>query len=463
MTFPPDPVRFDRARTLALASARELAASGVDVLVVRDLLGRVSLLLDDRLTDISDGTVAHWTAHFSSSLGPYAPQRPVLLASRLFRPSALLDSPRVVDDLGAPSAPRAGRVRLLDNIVVGEEWTRVRELTESDQSTAPRTARTALYGFKGGVGRSTATYMLARRLADLGRCVLVIDLDLESPGVGPLLVTEEQFPAYGLVDHLVESAVGNADGLDLVVPASHLPSHNNGELWVAPARGLGAPDVPYSYVDKLNRVYADSPSTEFPAFADRLESAVAACEKAVAVRSRHPDVVLLDSRAGIHDIAAVAISRLCDLALLFASDNTQTWKGYRDLFTAWRDAGQAVAVRERLRMVASMVPDSPDHPLDTYLESFRDHAWSCFSILYDDLPADAPSDGGDRLWQDKLPVFNPSPEDDSAPHSPIPILFTLELVGLDAINTPGWDERAFVRAAYDAFLDTATRLILEGR
>ncbi|MFD6804048.1 ParA family protein, partial [Streptomyces cyaneofuscatus] len=158
------------------------------------------------------------------------------------------------------------------------------------------------------------------------------------------------------------------------------------------------------------------------------------------------DVVLLDSRAGIHDIAAIAISRLCDLALLFGSDNSQTWAGYGELFKAWLSSGQAPEIREKLRMVASMVPDADR---SGYLEAFRDHAWESFSILYDDL-------------LDGETGFNPSPEDDAAPHSPIPILFALELVGLDAVSTPGWDDRAFVRAAYDSFLKTATKLMIEG-
>jgi hypothetical protein len=40
-------------------------------------------------------------------------------------------------------------------------------------------------------------------------------------------------------------------------------------------------------------------------------------------------VVLLDSRAGIHDIAAIVITQLADLSLLFALDSSQTWNGYQ--------------------------------------------------------------------------------------------------------------------------------------
>jgi hypothetical protein len=236
--------------------------------------------------------------------------------------------------------------------------------------------------------------------------------------------------------------------LDLVARTSRVAIQGSGELWVAPARGQGVDGRPYGYLDKLNRVYAPLPGGID--FGDRVETAVQACEQAVAGQSRRPDVVLLDSRAGIHDLAAVTISRLCDLALLFAADSQQTWTGYRDLFSAWRASGHASTIREKLRSVAAMVPDSPENSQHEYLESFREHASSCFAILYDDIV------GGDDEG------FNPSPEDDAAPHAPIPILFTLELVGLDAATRAGWEDLAFVQAAYRTFLRTTTRLILEG-
>jgi hypothetical protein len=444
----PHVVHFDEAAPRARATAQAIAETAVTVVVVRDFVGRFTLLLDDRGTAQDPEQVEGWRTRLRQDLGNYASEDPLLLASDLFASESLLESPRRI--LSSASAGSAGDVYLLDNTVVGEEWSKVTTPSADTGSDGGRTARTTLYGFKGGVGRSTATYLLGRHLAGQGRCVLIVDLDLESPGAGPLLLDEDHIPAFGVVDHLVEAAVGNADDLDLVVRASHLSVEGNGELWVAPARGggfRGPRAAPYSYVDKLNRVYADVPRAgEDPlSFADRLEEAVAACERRVAELSRQPDVVLLDSRAGIHDIAAVAISRLCDLALLFGSDNGQTWRGYEDLFQEWQESGQARTIREKLRVVASMVPANRR---GEYLESFRDHAMQTFSLLYDDVVA-----GDDD-------AFNPDLEDESAPHAPIPILFTADLVGLDSARTPGWCEQPFVHAAYEEFLHVAGRLVM---
>ncbi|PZG26475.1 hypothetical protein C1I98_33920 [Spongiactinospora gelatinilytica] len=438
-------VRFDDARPIALAIAREAVTEGLDGVLIRDVLGRFCLALDDRHRELPEEAVARWRAELTERLGLYAAPNTILRASELFAAEAVFDSPRILDEPELAGHFGPGRIRTLDNTVVGEDWSHV--TIPSPLESGIQTARVALYGFKGGVGRSTAAYMLGKHLADRGWCVLVVDLDLESPGSGALLLNEEAAPQYGLVDHLVEFALRNAEGLDLVERASGVSITGNGELWVAPARGRGSGNAPYAYVDKLNRVYSDAVGGALPSFADRLECAVSACGMAVAERSRQPDVILLDSRAGIHDIAAIAISRLCDLALLFGSDNSQTWQGYGDLFAAWRSSGQAEAIREKLRMVASMVPDKRRAD---YLGTFRDHAWTCFSVLYDDLP---PGD---------MSGFNPSPEDTAAPHYPIPILFSLDLVGLDGAANPGWSEQTFAQAAYEEFLDTAMRLITEG-
>lgn len=443
-------VHFDEARPRALALARSTADEGFDVLLVRDVLGRFTLIVDDRRKQIDDEVRERRHAALVDQLGAYVSSQPLTLASTMFAADTLLASPRAVPDALRPPGG-AGRVRLLDNTVVGEDWAKVS--TPDAVPSGSRPHRTAMYGFKGGVGRTTATAMLARYLADHGLVVLVVDLDLESPGVGPLLLTDDQLPRYGLVDHLVESAVTDPGDLELVANSNYKARHKLGELWVAPARGRGAEGVPYAYVDKLNRVYADIPGS---AFADRLERSVEACEQAVARgdSERSPDVVLLDSRAGIHDVAAVTISRLCDLALLFGADNSQTWSGYRDLFTAWQSSGQAELIRERLKMVASMVPDSAHHSMDTYLQSFRGHAFDYFSAtLYDERPAD------DDL---SSTVFAPSEADKAAPHYAIPILFEPGLVSMDALKSPWWQDRAFVQAAYRDFLKIATPLVTNG-
>lgn len=444
-------IRFDDAWANALDVARQAAENTHrDVVLVRDMLGRVSLVIDD-LADphLADTATAELGERLAAQVGPFIGPASVTLASGLVVPGQVLEARDLVT-IREPSEA-SGRLSTLERGVVGAEWLRSRP-----EPGEARASRVTLYGFKGGVGRSTAAFMLAQHLGEEGYCVLAVDLDLESPGLGALLQDNEKLPEYGLVDYLAESAVGNEEGLDLVVKSTAVQVGGNGEVWVAPAWGRSRDG--YDYLAKLNRAYLDLPVRDHPGerpvgLAGRLEAAVLSCEREVARLSRWPDVVLLDSRAGIHDIAAIAITQLADLSLLFGSDSAPTWNGYRELFKQWGQVPErARAIRERLRMVAAMVPRDRR---ESYLDQFTDHAQSCFAAsLYDDVP------GGDELGS-QAELFNPAPDDESAPHYPLPIMFVPELVGLDLAARPGWDE--IDRSAYTAFLDIATDLILEER
>ena len=206
------------------------------MVLVRDILGRVSVVLDDSAGDPPTGSlVEDLGVKLAAEAGPFIMSAPVTLASTLFAPDQVLharDLVTVQDPAGD-----SGRVSTLERGVVGAEW------SPAPESGNERSNRVVLYGFKGGVGRSTATFMLAQHLAGQGHCVLAVDLDLESPGLGALLQGDDDLPDYGLVDHLAESAVGNEDGLDLVTKSKTVQVSGNGEVWVArqaadPARAM---------------------------------------------------------------------------------------------------------------------------------------------------------------------------------------------------------------------------------
>jgi cellulose biosynthesis protein BcsQ len=304
-----------------------------------------------------------------------------------------------------------------------------------------------MYGFKGGVGRSTATAILARYLADRGRCVLVVDLDLESPGVSNLLEDPSGIPRHGIVDHLVEAGLGHADGLELVARGTALPvrGESNGEVWLAPAGGMPREDESYDYLAKLNRIYSDlaplvAGDSPRP-FSARLEQAISACEDQVAEQSRRPDVVLLDCRAGLHDIAAVTLTHLSGLALLFTVDNPSTWEGYRLLFEQWKSRpDHASDLVERLRVVAAMFNSAGDVKR---LPTLRERAYNLFA---------------ETLYETDGALFR-TPGDKDAPHSPIPILFGNDLIGLDPLRSRAWPELPMVEAVYQAFTTTVERLL----
>jgi hypothetical protein len=439
--------RFDSAWAAALALANTTAEeTHLDVVLVRDVIGRISLVVDDSLGNSPRaGDVEELADSLAEATKPFTAPAGVMPVSTMFAPEQVLQARDLVTIRDRTSAH--GRVSLLERGVVGAEWLHTRL-----DGKPVDTHRVTLYGFKGGVGRSSATFMLAQHLASHGKCVLVVDLDLESPGVGSLLQDDGDLPDYGIVDYVAESAVGNADGLDLVTKSQTVRVGGNGEVWVAPAGGR--PRNGYDYLAKLNRAYLDLPAVTPggtpQTLAARLRSAVSGCERRVTELSRQPDITLLDSRAGIHDIAAIAITQLAHDSLLFATDSPATWSGYRELFQQWgRVPERAQAIRDRLRMVAAMVPRDRS---EAYLEAFRDHAQSCFAAtLYDDVPS---GEDPDRAAAE----FNFAPDDEDAPHAPLPIYFAPDLVALDAAARRSWHE--IDPGAYAAFLERATVLIV---
>ncbi|MDI5980494.1 KGGVGR-motif variant AAA ATPase [Amycolatopsis magusensis] len=424
-------IRFDEAWTGIIAVAETLSDSGTDVTVVRDLIGRVSLIVD------IDTIPANLEEEVRQAAGAFAAPVPVRSISDLFDPASILDSQNLYTK--RPKSGSQGEITVLEREVVGADWTRTVD-------HAPAANRVTFYGFKGGVGRSTAAFMLAQHLALIGKCVLVIDLDLESPGLGMLTQRDEDLPDYGVVDFFAESAVGNEAGLDLVTRSKVVPERHNGEVWLAPAGGR--PRQNYEYLAKLNRAYVETstPDGRGKRFGARLEQAVNTCEARVTELSRAPDVVILDSRAGIHDVAATTLTHLGGLNLLFAADNPQTWAGYRALFEEWQKLPNSRQLGERLRMVSSMTPAAEQ---EEYLDRFADQAQSCFTdTLYEDAD------------YDDLDAFNFSVSDPAAPHAPIPILFHTDLVGLDPIRKPGWSGQPFVEGAFRVFLDSVTELLI---
>ena len=436
-------MRFDEAALSAIQIAEDWAMEhGEDVVVVRDLLGRNAIAIPS-MPD--EAELAGLKARLESECQPFVGGDPVIRLGEMFAPELILQSP---DRGPAPfTVSPSGRVSVLERGTVGAEWL--------NPSEAPTMRRVTLYGFKGGVGRSTATFALARHIAQTGRVVLVIDLDLESPGISSMFSpTLEGLPEHGILDHLVEHGVGNANGLDLVAQSSAVGQlDGNGEVWFSAAAGRPRPD--FSYLDKLNRAYLDlPPNAAFNrgqlSFGARIEAAVSACETQVAQRSRKPDVVLLDSRSGIHDVAAVAITQLSGLSLLFATDNPQTWQGYGELFARWQTRlppASRTALRDRVQMVAALVPQADRAQ---YLRDFADRAQACFAgTLYDD-----------ELGEDD-DAFNFAPQDESAPHYPIPIHHSVDLIGVVPGVDPRWHEGGVINFAYADFLERATELILE--
>jgi MinD-like ATPase involved in chromosome partitioning or flagellar assembly len=186
----------------------------------------------------------------------------------------------------------------------------------------------AFYSFKGGVGRTTALASFAIQRARMGETVVVIDLDLDAPGVGTLLdsgspVTEEQFGIgspdtevqFGIVDYLIESPLHPQT---ILSDYYHLcrSAGDRGQIYVFPA---GRMDTDYLAMLARLDLEPASDSANHPLL-NLLNHAR---------KELNPNWILLDCRAGISEASGFALSGLANLTVLFGTTSTQSWHGLR--------------------------------------------------------------------------------------------------------------------------------------
>ena len=403
----------------------DILSDAVPVYLVRDLYGkvRISVSEDVRSHEPSTNALRALAQLLYDALGAHGyPARDGVL----FVDPELL---RTLDDVAQKIRPG---VYWADRLVTGHDW-----WTVADALPERQAMRCTLYSIKGGVGRSTTAAVLAWHLARKGERVLVVDLDLESPGLTSAILNHELQPDFGVTDWFVEDLVGQGDRVAERMTAAPSWSHElQGDVRVVPAHG----SEPGDYLAKLGRVYMDTDkswTTRLARLLDRLEA------------DFEPTLVLLESRSGLHDIAAATVTDLGAEVLLFATDSESTWSGYDMLFRHWQLRQLTAKIGERLSIVSALTPE-----LDTekYLDKFRETAFYLFELrLYEQLDPNADPEGG---------FFSYDIYDEHAPHNPLPIHWTRGLAAGTSLRDL---ERTTVGQAYSQFLARFDELIRTGR
>lgn len=223
------------------------------------------------------------------------------------------------------------------------------------------------YSFKGGVGRSMAVINVAGILAARGFRVLVIDMDLEAPGISYLAneATQDQERAQpGFVDLLLEAVEHDADAdlfklppdqtLDRYAAAYPIPDTflkaPGGSLHIMPAGRLDA-----EYPARLNNL--DLPSL----YREGSGLALIKIFKDVVQQSRRFDYVFIDSRTGFSDESGICTRDLADYLMVVSGLNRQNVEGTTQFLAALAAASPE---RKPLGMILSPVPNGEDALVD---------------------------------------------------------------------------------------------------
>ncbi len=403
--------------TEVLAAHHDTLTSLAWLIVNRDLNARVRFIVPQQTRDddaLRTGVEAIYQA-LAERLAPHAYE-----ANMGVLYEATLEDGRQ----GASSYELNGfdRIWVVDRLATEANWARI-----TPETTA--VPRVVFFSIKGGVGRSTALAATAWHLAQVGKRVLVLDLDLESPGLSSALLPSDRQPTYGITDWLVEDLVDNGAAVfDSMVATSNL-SHD-GEIHVVPAHGAKHGE----YIAKLGRVWMPKVQADGSReiWSARLKRLLLDLEERI-----QPDVVLIDSRSGIDEIASACITDLgANLILLFALEGEQTWNGYRMLFEQWQRAHVAEEIRERLRVVGAIVPE-----LDriTYLEGLRESAYGIFvDSLYDEIQPVTLGTVGmlDGTWKvgEVVEGWSFDEADEGAPHYPWAVNWHRSFAGLRSLQ-----------------------------
>lgn len=405
-------IRFDAVFPMVVDTLRYQKPDSMQAIyVIRDLHGKVRLAVSDTLE--YNVEVGHWLNREAKVLQER-------LGVRAFPPedAILFLNAELLGELRRDGREILRGVFFIDRLVTGTGWWSV-------DGNAADTSTYTLYSVKGGVGRSTTAAVLAWHLARQGEDVLVVDLDLESPGISSAMLDHSKQPESGVVDWFVEDLVGQGDHvIERMIAQPSWHQDFRGDVRIVPAHGL----EPSEYLAKVGRVFLD---TEAP-WTERLKCMLNKLREAV-----KPTTVLLESRSGLHDIAAATVTDLSAHVLLFGTNSESSWQDYRILFDHWNKLGLARDIRQRLSIVSSLTPDVD---AESYIQRFRERSWMLFQDhLYDNIePAAEPYGFAFELL------------DEDAPHAPLPIHWHR---GLAAGASLRQLEGTTVEQAYSGFLE----------
>ena len=253
----------------------------------------------------------------------------------------------------------------------------------------PKASFVTFYSFKGGVGRSMALINTAGILAGRGFRVLIIDLDLEAPGLSYLnpeapdasptkRKPKKRSPQPGFVDLLSDAkergleadlfALSARDLAKRYTQTYNLPKEfrefKGGSLHIMPA---GRFDGSYAQrFDALNlrQLYQEGLG----------EPLIRAFKKKLAEADLY-DYVLVDSRTGFSDEAGICTRDLADHLMILSGLNRQNVEGTCEFLKALRVATDG---NKPFQIILSPVPNGEDALLEqreAMAKSSFEEAW----------------------------------------------------------------------------------------
>lgn len=185
----------------------------------------------------------------------------------------------------------------------------------------------AFYSYKGGVGRTLLVANTAQFLALSGRRVVVLDLDLEAPGLlhklgnSEVLARAASGKLPGAVDELLSTVEGQPQKRSLKNAAIEvaLPTGTKGVLLLIPA-GSAPSHTYWAAFERLNNALkSNRPNGGLPEAILELQARIA--------EELDPEFLLVDSRTGITELGGLATSLLADRVVCLTTAAAESVEG----------------------------------------------------------------------------------------------------------------------------------------
>lgn len=274
------------------------------------------------------------------------------------------------------------------------------------------------YSFKGGVGRSTALASFAIQRTRMGEKVVVIDFDLDSPGIGVLLSADKKGTTapWGVLDYMLERPYGRVNLEDYVHACRREEVTGSGEIKVFPAGQMDE-----RYPSKLSRIDFELPqnsqiSHPFLLLLNQIRDEL------------KPDWLLIDARAGLSEAAGLLLGGLAHMYIIFGTSSEQSWQGIRLILRrlGYQRVREGESQLECL-LVQAMITDVSE-VAKSAIENFMDRSRDEFVDNYYSEDPDN-EDEDEDFW-----YLRDSDDNEYAPHVPVAIRYQQFLAHFDVID-----------------------------
>ncbi|MFZ2727008.1 MAG: AAA family ATPase [Methylococcaceae bacterium] len=186
----------------------------------------------------------------------------------------------------------------------------------------PPIKRVVFYSYKGGVGRTTALIQTAFQLTRQGKRVVLVDMDVEAPGLQSLLPPTDKPVEEGLIDYLWERQTcffdeNHQPQIELTnIIYSVKDNQSRRDLFIVPAGKIGQRYIQRLSILSTTHLFSEI-SDPWYQFENELWN------------QYQPDIMLIDARTGLNEWGGLSLLRLAEEAFVVLYPSQQNAEGVR--------------------------------------------------------------------------------------------------------------------------------------